>query len=238
MGSNNPPASERAKTPDSTPPLDVALFMRLLPLLAIAAGLTLASLLIVELFGGVERFRTIIESAGPWAPLAYVLLKASTYVIAPLSGTPVKLASGVLFGVWEGMALSLAGDTLGGSLNYWIARTLGRKGIAAFAGKKAIRQVEETTDRVGGWRALLGARLLLSSLYDFVSYAAGLARISFKQYFVITLLGGIPPTIFFAAVGDAAVSSSLGIYIMAAICAFLLIATGALYLSRKKSQKM
>ena len=209
---------------------------KLLSLLVVVLGFTLASLVIVELTGGTEQFRGLIHGAGVWAPLVYVLLKASTYVIAPLSGTSVKLASGALFGTWEGMALSLAGDTLGGSLNYWIARTLGRKGISKFAGKKAMAQVDHATDRVGGWKALLGARLLLSAFYDFISYAAGLARISFAQYFVVTTIGGIPISIFFAMVGNATVESSGANHILIGICAVMFVVTGiALIAHRKKN---
>jgi uncharacterized membrane protein YdjX (TVP38/TMEM64 family) len=203
---------------------------RLLVLLLVVLGFTLVSLVAVEIAGGTEQFRHLIQGAGVWAPLVYVLLKASTYVIAPLSGTTVKLASGALFGTWEGMMLSLAGDTLGGSLNYWIARTLGRKGIGIFAGKKALTQVDHAAEKVGGWKALLGARLLLSSFYDFISYAAGLARISFAQYFVVTTVGGIPISIFFAMVGNATVESNAANHILIALCSILFITVAVSYL--------
>jgi uncharacterized membrane protein YdjX (TVP38/TMEM64 family) len=209
---------------------------RLLVLLLVVLGFTLASLIAVELVGGADQFRSLIHGAGVWAPLVYVLLKASTYVVAPLSGTSVKLASGALFGTWEGMLFSLAGDTLGGSLNYWIARIFGRKGINKFAGKKALTQVDHAAERVGGWKALLGARLLLSSFYDFISYAAGLARISFAQYFAITTIGGVPISIFFAMVGNATVESSSTGYVLIAICSVLFVIVGIIYTTHRYQQ--
>lgn len=203
----------------STKPLPKGLIIAL----AIALAISAVSIALVELFDVGIKMRQWIESAGPWAPLAYLGLKASTYVIAPLSGTPVKLAGGALFGFWEGAALGLAGDVLGGSLNFWIARLFRDKAITRLAGRKAIKQIDELTEHVGGWRALLAARLLLSSLYDFISYAAGLANLPFKHYFLVSFFAGIPSTLMAAWLGNAAVTNTKFLYILFAVSAVGLI---------------
>jgi uncharacterized membrane protein YdjX (TVP38/TMEM64 family) len=185
----------------------------------------------MEVFGGAAKFRGWIENAGVWAPLVFVLLKASTYVVAPLSGTPVKLAGGALFGFWEGAALGLTGDMIGASLNFWIARLFRNKGIARFAGPKAIKQIDDLTEHVGGWKALLAARLFLSSLYDFIAYAAGISKLPFKQFFIVSLLAGIPSTLSAAWMGDAAVTNKPFLYGLFAFSALTLVAV--LLLQRK-----
>jgi hypothetical protein len=43
---------------------------------------------LVGALGGGELLRGLVESAGPWAPLAYVAAKAATTIVAPLSGIP------------------------------------------------------------------------------------------------------------------------------------------------------
>ena len=81
---------------------------------------------------GFRHFRTLSvsdqrrQSAGPWAPIVFVAVKTITYVIAPLSGGPLQIMSGTLFGLWEGTALTLLGDTLGGCINFWISRLVRR----------------------------------------------------------------------------------------------------------------
>lgn len=172
-----------------------------------ALVVSIVSVLAMNMFGGVEQFRKLIESAGPFAPLAFIVLKASTYVIAPLSGTPLKLASGALFGFWDGALYALAGDVLGACLNFWIARLFRVKAIVKIAGKKSIKQIDQTTEHIGGWRALLVARIVLSPLYDFISYAAGLSNLPFKQFFVVTLFAGIPSTFLTALLGDSLVAN-------------------------------
>lgn len=188
-----------------------------------ALAISLVSVVIVNALGGPERFRDIIISAGPFAPLAYVGLKAATYVIAPLSGTPIKLAGGALFGFWEGAAYALAGDMLGACINFWIARFLRLKGVVRLAGKGALKKIDETTEHVGGWRALLVARLFLPSLYDFISYAAGLSNIPFRQFFWVSLLAGIPSTLLAAWLGDSLVTNPAIFYWMTGIAAVIIV---------------
>lgn len=205
--------------------------------LALLAALVIAvvSVILANIFGGVEKFRGLIESAGVFAPLVYIGLKASTYVIAPLSGTPIKLAGGALFGFWEGFIYVMIGDTLGATLNFYIARLFRLKGITKLAGKKALKQIDETTQHVGGWKALLVARLLLSSLYDFISYAAGLSNLKFKHFFWVTVLAGIPSTLVSAWLGDALVTNQKLVFGLMAVSAVLLLV--AFYFSRSGEKR-
>jgi uncharacterized membrane protein YdjX (TVP38/TMEM64 family) len=217
----------------STRPLPKGIVIALL----LALTISFASITIVEMFDGAAKMRAWIENAGAWAPLVYILLKASTYVIAPLSGTPVKLAAGALFGFWEGAALALVGDTLGASLNFWIARLFRDRGISKIAGKKSIKQIDQMTEHVGGWRALLAARLLLSSLYDFISYAAGISNLQFKHFFWVTVLAGVPSTLFAAWLGNSAVTNKSFMYALFTFSAIALVATLLLQYFSAKKQK-
>jgi uncharacterized membrane protein YdjX (TVP38/TMEM64 family) len=210
-------------SPGDMSAVDKPLTSRILALLTVVLAFTIVSLVAVDLTGGAARFRSIVENSGAWAPVVYVLLKATTYVLAPLSGTSLKLASGAVFGTWQGFLYTLVGDVFGGSINFWIARSLGRAGIKKAAGRRAIAQVDAMTSKVGGWKALLVARILLSTIYDFISYAAGLSSIRYAHYLVVTAVGGIPPALFFAAVGDASVSSNTVTAVVLAVCSASLV---------------
>lgn len=151
---------------------------------------------------GVEQIQALVQSAGPLAPLAYIALKAATYVFAPLSAGPVQLSSGVLFGLGWGTLYSLIGEVLGGSVSFWIGRKLGRPVVRRFVGQDGITRVDRFTAQLGGWRALAYARLFLFAVYDFISYAAGLTTaVTFRQYVLVSALLGAIPTFLFVAVG-------------------------------------
>jgi uncharacterized membrane protein YdjX (TVP38/TMEM64 family) len=68
-------------------------------------------------------------------------------------------------------------------------------------GQQGISHIDGFYRQLGGWRALLLARLFLSSVYDFISYAAGLTSLAFRRYFIITAIGGVVPTRLFVAIG-------------------------------------
>jgi uncharacterized membrane protein YdjX (TVP38/TMEM64 family) len=173
-------------------------------LLAITA-LAVALPVLVRALGGGEQLRALVEGAGRWAPVAYVTAKAATSLVAPLVGTPLKAVAGTLFGLRDGIVYSVLGDVLGGCASFWISRSLGRRAVARLVGEGSVDRVDELSGRLGQWRALLLARLLLSSVYNLVSFAAGLSRrLPFWQYLAVTTLGGVFHTGFLVALGASA----------------------------------
>jgi uncharacterized membrane protein YdjX (TVP38/TMEM64 family) len=174
----------------------------LLPFLLLLVIITLASILGLQVLGGVENVRTFVSSAGGWGPLVFILLKITVNVIAPLSGAPLLITGSVLFGTWEGLTYIVIGDILGVHSNFWIARRLGRPGIQRFIGERAVRQVDQAVRHAGGWRALMVASLLFSMLYDFISYAAGLSNIRYWHFFWITFLSCVPTIILYMLIGN------------------------------------
>ncbi len=169
--------------------------------IALAVGLPV----LVGAFGGGELLRGLVERAGPWAPLAYVAAKAAATVVAPLSGIPLKAASGALFGLVGGIGYSVLGDVIGGCVCFWATRYAGRGVVVRFAGTDGMARVDELASYSGGWRAVLFGRLVLSPVYNLVSYAAGSSKLPFWQYLAVTALGGIVHTGFLVSLGASAV---------------------------------
>jgi uncharacterized membrane protein YdjX (TVP38/TMEM64 family) len=176
-------------------------------------AVTVSTLVILQAVGA-ERLQGLVAHAGPWAPAVYIVLKASTYIVAPLGGSPLHVSAGALFGLGYGTLYSLAGDVMGGCANFWIARLLGRRIIVRVVGQQGMSRIDGFYQQLGGWRALLFARLFLSSVYDFISYAAGLTPLAFRRYLVITAVGGVVPTLLFVAIG-ASVAENRGMLLLA-----------------------
>ena len=167
--------------------------------------------LTVMVFGinavGVENLQNFIENAGPWAPFVYITLKAVTYIFAPLTSGPIQVLAGTLFGnIWFGILYTLIGEVIGGSVSFWIARRFGRPVIQRFVGNQAMTQIEDFYNkRMGGFVSLAVARVVLFSVWDFLSYAAGLAEsIRFRAYLFVSIVFGFFPTFFFVWVGTQA----------------------------------
>jgi uncharacterized membrane protein YdjX (TVP38/TMEM64 family) len=159
----------------------------------------------VPLLGLGEHLRELVEQAGAWSPLVYVAAKAAATVVAPFSGVPLKAASGAMFGFAGGIFYSVLGDVIGGCLCFWGARLLGRNTVERVAGTDGLERVDEFASHAGAWRAVLFGRLALSSVYNLISYAAGLTKLPFGQYLMVTLFGGILHTSFLVVLGASTV---------------------------------
>lgn len=147
----------------------------------------------------------MVERAGIWAPVVYIAIKALTFTFAPLSAGPIQFASGILFGVLPGTLYSVLGEVIGGSVNVLIARLLGRRIVKRFVGAAAMTRVDAFYERhLDDWKSLLAARLLLFSVYDFISYAVGLGHIRLSIYIAVSFVGGLIPTYIFVAIGSEA----------------------------------
>lgn len=159
---------------------------------------------------GVPQLQQFIKDAGPLAPLAYIVLKALTYIFAPLTSGPIQVFAGTLFGnVWLGVLYTLIGETIGGSISFWIARRFGRPNVARFVGEEGMKQVDEFYhNRLSGWKPLAIARIVLFSFWDFLSYAAGLAPVSFRAYVLVSFVVGAIPTFVFVWLGERFVNDS------------------------------
>lgn len=165
--------------------------------------LTLLYLLVQSI--GIEKLQESIAEAGALGPLIYIGIKAFTFTFAPLSAGPIQFASGILFGVVPGTIYSVLGELIGGSLNFMIARTFGRPIVKRFVGEGAMKRVDEFYEHyLDDWKSLFAARVLLFSVYDFISYAVGFSRIRFPVYVIISFLGGLLPTFVFVLIGSEA----------------------------------
>ncbi len=153
--------------------------------------LLLAVLFVVIRSIGTERLRAIVDSAGLFGPIIYILLRAFASFV-PLASGPIQLTSGVLFGFWLAVLYSVIGSTLGYTMSFWIARRYGREVVKQMVGE-SIDRVDALLDRLDSWTGLVTARLVFYFAYDFVAYAAGLSRVPYLVFALVTfILGAFP----------------------------------------------
>jgi uncharacterized membrane protein YdjX (TVP38/TMEM64 family) len=151
-------------------------------------------LLLALHFIGVERLRQMIDDAGPFAPLVYIGIKIVTYVAAPLSSGPLQLSAGVFFGLVPGILYTLLAEVIGGSIDFWLARRFGRPVVERLVGKEDMPRIDRFITGIVDWKTLVYARVFLSSFYDFISYAVGFSKLSYRTYLIVSIFAGILPT--------------------------------------------
>ncbi len=172
------------------------IWVRLVALLVVIGTVAVAAT--VADVQDLERLRAYLRNAGPLAPVAFVLIYA-TYTLAPLPRTALSVITGVIYGFWWGVPLAYAGSLLGAAMAFALARTLGRDAVASISGSYGVRANAALARR--GFLAVLAARVIPVVPFMAVNYTAGVTDLRARAYWLATVVGVIPGTVFYVAVG-------------------------------------
>lgn len=153
-------------------------------LLYVVLKMILIPLIISE---GFKEFTAGLGFFGYFIVIGYTVL---SHVFAPLAGTPGVLLGVTIYGIKTGMFLLYLASLISATINFWISRKFGRKLVTKLVGEKSMKEVDEFTS-VEGRHVLLLSRIFGFPIFEFISYAAGLTNVSFKDYFFITAVASI-----------------------------------------------
>jgi len=171
--------------------------LRFAGLVSLVAGLAAAALLI-----GPDRdeLRAVLADSPVFAPAAAVFGSA-VLVAAMVPRTLLALVGGALFGTVVGSLYVLVGVTAGALLAYGVGRLLGRDFVSARL-RGRLAAVEKVVSRRGTW-AVLVSRLIPLVPFAVSNYAFGTTAVRPRQFVAGTLLGALPATLAYAALGAA-----------------------------------
>lgn len=173
-------------------------------------GLVIVGIVLAAKYLGGDQLRLLVEGAGAWAPLALVLGKALTIVAAPLSGGPLYPLAGALFGAGPAILYLTAGDVLGGTVAFFLARRFGRALVERMLKKSAAGFLDRALHFMGTVPGFFVARVCFVALPEAVAYAAGLTRLRYLPFVSIYALVGLAPTVVLAWLGDVAFTAGSG----------------------------
>jgi uncharacterized membrane protein YdjX (TVP38/TMEM64 family) len=167
-----------------------------LAFLALALG---AIFLLAHYFDFAE-VRRYIDSAGAWGPLVLVVAKASTIVVAPLSGSPLYPLAGAVWGFWKAFGLLVLGDAIGSTIAFYISRVYG-KSLAErmMGGERGL--LAEALEMMGTVRGFALARLAFASFPEIAAYGAGLTKIHYVPFITIHIAVSLVPNTILTALG-------------------------------------
>lgn len=138
------------------------------------------------------RFGSFIEELGLFGPLIIIGYVAISHIIAPVAGTPGILLSAALFGIFQTMVYIYLGGLISAVVNFWLSRIFGRKLVVRLVGQKTMQEIDKFAE-VSGLKLLAISRVFGFALFEIISYAAGLTKIDFKKYFLITAVFSFIP---------------------------------------------
>ncbi len=147
-----------------------------------------------------DRLKEIVESAGIWAPIAFMLF----YAVAPslmLPGLPITVVAGILFGPFWGVVYVAIGANIGATIAFLIARYLGRDWVGKMIEGTKLASLDSEVEKQG-WKIVAFTRLIPLFPFNLLNYGFGLTNIKTSHYIVasfIFMLPGITAYVIFSS---------------------------------------
>ncbi|MDI7258925.1 MAG: TVP38/TMEM64 family protein [Thermodesulfobacteriota bacterium] len=137
-----------------------------------------------------ETLSSLLNAAGFWAPLTYMLVyTAGICLFVP--GTLLTALGAAIFGPYWGFLYVWVGAMAGASVAFSIGRTLGREFAASLIGDR-LRKYDDAIER-NGFATVLYLRLVYFPFTP-MNFGMGLTKVRFWDYFFGTGLGIITGT--------------------------------------------
>lgn len=164
------------------------------PLAFLLAGGVFVALLwqpLTLLFTDLEALRAQLAGLGAWGPLALIALSVLQVLIAPLPGYPIVFVSGLLYGTWWGAIYANIGLLIAGMLAMGLTRRFGRPLAERFVESARLQRLERLFSSNSIWLWFI---ILLVPTGDYPYFAAGLSRVTFRNFFIALCLARLPFT--------------------------------------------
>ncbi len=163
-------------------------------------GLVGAALMVAHLIGipNLAQLRARFAGLGWWAGVGYAVIYAVA-TLSPLPKSVFSLAAGAVFGLAEGLIVVVAGAGAGAVLAFYLARGIGRDGLHRLTGVRADRLDNQLARH--GFLTVLVARLIPIVPFTVVNYLAGVTALRFPVFLSATVLGILPATTAYVALG-------------------------------------
>jgi len=143
-----------------------------------------------------------IASYGATAPLVYIAVQIFQVVIFIVPGEVIQITGGYLFGITAGTIYSLIGITIGSGIDFYLARLLGRAFVEGVFGDKQVARFDTFTSARGPQTGFFLLFVIPGIPKDVLVYVAGISRIRFSYFLIVTMAGRLPGILGSAIIGD------------------------------------
>lgn len=133
------------------------------------------------------------------APFLVIFWRILAIVIPPLPGGVVSLALLPAFGWFWSFIFSSLGMLIGTSLAFALARKFREPFVKRFVPLQELHHWEEKLSARTEFLGFLVLRFTTGPVMDFISYLAGLSKISYPRFILATLISLLPDTILYYA---------------------------------------
>ena len=184
---------------------------------------------LMNIFSSPEKLKAWLKSGRILTPLLFIGLQALQVVVFIIPGEVPQIAGGYLFGILDGILLSIAGIAAGSIISFYLARILGVPFIQSIFKPEQVKKTEQLIVSPRSKLAFFLLFLIPGIPKDILCYIAGLSPMKIYTFLIISTVGRLPGIIGSVLMGDAAAGKRwifAGIIFTAAVILFF---TGFIY---------
>ena len=167
---------------------------------------------------GIAPLQSAVNDMGIWAPLGLFLLRGVSIILPALPSSVYSLLAGSLLGLKVGYLTIILSDLVFCSAAFFIARRWGRGPVSRLVGASAMKRIDGFSKNQLEGNFFLMTGLLMTGLFDFLSYAIGISRTHWRIFAPALLISVLISDSILVAVGAGAAqgaSLTLGLALLA-----------------------
>lgn len=158
--------------------------------------------MLVEAVKDPQKFRESLGS-GPKSYLIFIGIQILQVIFAFIPGEAVEFASGYLFGAFWGTILCLIGVAVATAIVFALTRVLGRKFTEIMLDKKDLKKLKFLNNEKNLEWLFAILYFIIGTPKDVITYFAGITKIKFSVFMVISTFCRIPSILTSAVAGQA-----------------------------------
>ena len=121
-----------------------------------------------------EEIDQIVFDMGIWAPLGIFILRGISTIFPVISNLPYAILAGSVLDFKTAYITIFLADFISCQVAFLIARNLGRGPVGRLVGRKAMKRIESFNQNQLEGNFFLMTGVLMTGLFDFLSYGLGL----------------------------------------------------------------
>lgn len=171
-------------------------------------------------FKSIEAFEAFMDRHREQSIPIYLGCQIVQVIVTVLPGQVIQIAGGYFYGFFIALLLSVIGITIGSGIAFMIARKLGQRPVAMIFGEQRFIRYKEMLDTKKAHMIIFLLYLIPGLPKDMVAYAAGVSRMNFTMFIVLSMAGRFPSMAASLLMGEMLESRSyIGAVILAVVVA-------------------
>ncbi|WP_434511071.1 TVP38/TMEM64 family protein [Desulfitobacterium sp. AusDCA] len=169
---------------------------------------------VTELVKTPDRFKDLLASYGHVSIIVFLGFQIMQVIIAAISGEPVQIAGGYVYGMFLGSVYSVIGIALGSAIAFSISRFLGYSLIRTFISQEKLEKFNFLINNPKSEIIMFVLFLLPGMPKDLLTYIAGLTPINPVIFLIISTVARFPALLVTSYIGA---NMQKGNYIIVAV---------------------